>query len=81
MTQEEIFTILTSVFAEIIPDVDTSGITLEDSLRDLGANSIDRADIITDTMEQAGVSLPMVSFADAKSIGDIVRIIAAGSAS
>lgn len=75
MTQEEIFKTLISVFSEIIPEVDVSAATPQDSLRDLGANSIDRADIITETMEHAGVSLPMVNFADAQSIGDIVRII------
>ncbi|MBC3988132.1 acyl carrier protein [Streptomyces sp. AC563] len=75
MSQEEIFKALMSVFSEIVPEVDVSAATPQDSLRDLGANSIDRADIITETMEAAGVSLPMVRFADAKSIGDIVRVI------
>ncbi|MGY0063727.1 phosphopantetheine-binding protein [Streptomyces sp. LZ34] len=78
MTQEEIFTTLTSVLAEIVPGVDVSRIVPEDRLRDLGANSIDIAEIITETMERAGVSLPMVSFGDAKNIGDIVGIVAAG---
>lgn len=77
MTQEEIFTALTSVLAEIVPDVEVSRIVPEDSLRDLGANSIDIVEIITETMERADVTLPMVSFGDAKNIGDIVGILAA----
>lgn len=80
MSQEEIIKVLTSVFEEIIPEVDVSSVTPEASLRDLGANSIDRAEIITDTMEQVGVSLPMVNFADAKNVGEIADIIAAGKA-
>ncbi|MER0242135.1 phosphopantetheine-binding protein [Streptomyces sp. 796.1] len=75
MTQDEIFKALLATFADIIPEVDLSAATFDDSLKELGANSIDRADIITETMEHAGVSLPMVSFAEAQSIGDIVRII------
>lgn len=80
MSQEEIIKVLTSIFEEIIPEVDVSAVTPEASLRDLGANSIDRAEIITDTMEQVGVSLPMVNFADAKNVGEIADIIAAGQA-
>lgn len=78
MTQEEIFETVKSVFAEIVPDIEVSRITRQDSLRDLGANSVDRAEILTETMEQLGVSLPMVSFGKAKNIGDIVEIISAG---
>ncbi|GGP71245.1 MULTISPECIES: acyl carrier protein [Streptomyces] len=81
MTEDEIFTTLTGVFQEIIEDVDVKAITREDSLRDLGANSIDRAEIITDTLEQVGVTIPMVKFADARNIGDIVSVIAAGARS
>jgi polyketide biosynthesis acyl carrier protein len=78
-TQEKTFETLKSVFADIMDaDTGTSTITLADSLRDLGANSIDRADIITETMEQLDVSIPMVRFGDAKNIGDIVAIICEG---
>ncbi|MGP3971258.1 phosphopantetheine-binding protein [Streptomyces sp. 6N223] len=77
ITQEKTFETLKSVFAEIM-EADVSAVTLADSLRDLGANSIDRADIITETMEQLDVSLPMVRFGEARNIGDIVAIICEG---
>lgn len=80
LTQDHAFTTLKTVFADIIPEVDTARITLDDSLRDLGANSIDRADIITETMEQLDVTVPMVRFADAKNIGDIIAVICEGGA-
>jgi polyketide biosynthesis acyl carrier protein len=80
LTQQKTLETLKSVFAEILPDadVDVDRITLADSLRDLGANSIDRAEIITETMEQLDVAVPMVNFGNAKNIGDIVAVICGG---
>jgi polyketide biosynthesis acyl carrier protein len=80
MSQNEILQTFKSVFSDVVPEVDIDGITLQQSMRDLGANSIDRAEILTDTMEQLGVVLPMVSFAEARNIGDIVAILAAEGA-
>jgi polyketide biosynthesis acyl carrier protein len=80
MSQDQIFETLKAVFSDVVPDIDISRVTLEDSMRDLGANSIDRAEIITETLEQLDIALPMVRFADAKSIGDIVAILAAEEA-
>ncbi|MBL1065921.1 acyl carrier protein [Streptomyces sp. 7-21] len=76
MSQQEILDTLASVFVDILPEVDKSAITREASMRDLGANSIDRADIITETMEKLGITVPMVNFGNAKNIGDVVDIMA-----
>ena len=75
MNQEEVFATFKSVFEEIVPDVDARQITLEHSMRDLGANSIDRAEILTETMEKLDIALPMVSFGSARNIGEIVAIM------
>lgn len=80
MSQDEIFQTFKAVFVDVVPDVDIDRITLQDSMRDLGANSIDRAEIITETMEQLDIVLPMVSFAEAQNIGDIVTVLAAEGA-
>lgn len=81
MSQDQIFQTFKSVFVDVVPDVDIDGITLQHSMRDLGANSVDRAEILTETMEQLGVVVPMVSLADARNIGDIVAVLAAEGAS
>jgi polyketide biosynthesis acyl carrier protein len=64
-----------SVFGEVVPGVDESRISPGDSPRDLGANSIDRAEIITETMQRLGISVPMVDFAGANTVGDIVAVM------
>jgi len=75
---EEVPSAFTTVFGEVIPEVGT--VTPRDSMRELGANSIDRAEIITATMERLDISLPLVEFAEAANIGDIVAIMSRAGA-
>ena len=48
---------------------------MKDSLKEIGANSVDRADIIMFTMESLNIRIPMVKFGNAANIGDIVDIM------
>ncbi len=57
-----------------MPNLDESQISMQDSLRDLGANSVDRADLLMQTMESLEVMLPMIEFASAQNIGDIISL-------
>jgi polyketide biosynthesis acyl carrier protein len=75
MSNPSVFETFTSVFADVVPDVDVSTISPADKLRELGANSIDRAEIITETMQKLGISVPMVTFGAADTVGDIVAIL------
>ena len=71
---EKTVDIQTKMLADAL-DVEESDITLENSLKTLGANSIDRMDIIVDTMNAMKVKVPMVEFGKANCIGDIITII------
>src|SRR5699024_10528167 len=75
---EAVLSASTTGFREVSPEVDT--VTPRDSMRELGANSIDRAEIITATMERLDISLPLVEFAEAANIGDIVAIMSRAGA-
>lgn len=75
MTRQEIFYLLKKAIEEILPEINLEEITLEDSLKEIGANSSDRAEIIYMTMEEVHVKLPMVTFNNAKNIGEIVEYI------
>jgi polyketide biosynthesis acyl carrier protein len=46
-----------------------------DSLKALGANSIDRADIIMMTLESLSIHIPLMAMAKADNIADLARII------
>lgn len=74
MTKEDIFNIIVSHTKDILPELETHEFALTDSLRDLGANSIDRAEIIMMTLESLDdFNAPMLEFAEAQTIGDLVN--------
>ena len=75
MSKEEIFEIIKENILDIIPELDLSEVTMKDSLTEIGANSVDRADIIMFTMESLNIRIPMVKFGNAANIGDIVDIM------
>jgi polyketide biosynthesis acyl carrier protein len=74
MDKAYIFSILKKGIAEIMIDVDINSITMQESLKELGMNSIDRAEILLHTMESLQVNVPMMKFATAKNIGEIVDV-------
>lgn len=71
-------TLLATIVAEIrnlIPGLAQRNIELDDSLRDLGLNSIDRVDVIFAAQAFAGVRMPMSAFAGARNIEELIRLI------
>lgn len=70
----EVMSVLKGALVEIFPEYSTREIRPGESLRDLGANSIDRAEIIMLTMERLQLKLPLLVFAQAKNINDLVDI-------
>ncbi len=73
MMKQEIFDVLKKHVAEIM-ELDTSELVIEKSLKELGANSIDRMDIIVETMEELEIKIPMVNFGNCKNMKDIVDV-------
>ena len=74
MTKAEIFEIVKKNALEIL-DVAPDTITIGKSLTDLGANSVDRMEIVTSTMQDLGLKIPFMSFAGAANIEDLVEIL------
>lgn len=75
MTREEIFNGIKDNIYDVLPELEGEQIKESDSLREIGANSIDRADIIMSTLERFDLKIPMVNFGKAKNIGDIISVI------
>jgi polyketide biosynthesis acyl carrier protein len=55
--------------------VEDGAITSDRSLRDLGANSLDRVEIVTLTMEDLGLRFALRELKDAGNIGGLVRLL------
>lgn len=80
MGKNEVFDIVKKNLAEIIPGVDTATVMIDRQLKDYGANSIDRMEIVTMSMEALGVTIPLVELAKASNIQELVDILQAASA-
>jgi len=77
MTQEEVWTALKDSILEVLPEYMLHDIRPEASLRDFGANSIDRAEIIMLALSRLKLKIPLVEFAPAKNNHDLMTIFLA----
>ncbi|RRS10439.1 acyl carrier protein [Pseudoalteromonas sp. J010] len=75
MEKQDIFNIITRNLSEVIPDLEGHPFQLAESMRDFGANSIDRSEIIMMTLEKLGISVPLIELAKAQSMGDLAGIL------
>ena len=75
MNKEQIFSIVKEGIIEVIPELADKPITITDSLKELGANSVDRAEILIRTMAACQLKVPLIKFAEAKNIEELVSIV------
>lgn len=75
MSKDRIYEIIVGHTREVVPSLDSHPFQQTDSLKSLGANSIDRADIIMMTLESLSVDIPLMLLAKADNIGDLARMI------
>ncbi len=74
MELKAIWDALTRSILEIFPELSSRVFLETDSLKELGANSIDRAEVIMLTMSHLNFTAPMVIFASAKNLGELTTI-------
>jgi len=75
LTQTQIFELVIKNIVEILPKTQADLIVPEQSLVDLGANSVDRMEIVTLSMEDLGVKIPLMSFAKVFNIESLVEVL------
>ncbi len=75
MSKEEIFNIVKENILIILEDIDSDLVTIDKRLKDLGANSIDRVEIVTMSAEVLKVKVPAVKLASVKNIEDLVDVL------
>ncbi len=71
-SKQEIFEVLKGNLLEILPDLEASLVVPEESMKNLGANSIDRADVIIQTMEALQLKFPLHELGRLKNIQGLV---------
>lgn len=75
MTKDQVFNIVKNNILEILPKVRPEMISIEKSLTDLGANSVDRMEVVTLSMEDLNLKIPLLSFANVSNIEGLVDVL------
>jgi polyketide biosynthesis acyl carrier protein len=74
MTQIEILDLIAVHTREIVPGLDAHQFVAADRLVDLGANSVDRAEIAMLVQESLGLSISRVEMFGPKNIGELADL-------
>jgi polyketide biosynthesis acyl carrier protein len=74
MTKTEILDLIANHTRDILPDLDAHQFGADDRLVDLGANSVDRAEIAMLVQESLGLSVPRVDLFGPKNIGELADL-------
>ena len=74
MTANEIFEVVLNSIHEVMSGLDTQEITQSDSLEALGANSVERSDIVMLCLEKLNLNIPLVETFGPKNIGELVLL-------
>jgi len=72
MTRETVKAALVENILAILPDLDPTMVDESKTLAELGANSIDRADITIQTMEGLGIKFPLTELAGITTIASLI---------
>jgi len=75
MTQAEVFEVVKKNIRDVLFELEGQEIPLTASLKELGANSIDRADIAVQCVEDLQLKIPMIEFAGVQDIAGLVRLL------
>ena len=77
MTKEDVFgTLKKNIMEQLEDEVDVNDISENKSIIDLGANSLDIVEIISNTMRELEIKVPREDLAKAGNIGSLVEIMA-----
>ena len=74
MTRNDILDLIARHTREVVPGLDDHEFVPSDRLADLGANSVDRAEIAMLVQESLGLSVPRVELFGPKNIGELADL-------
>lgn len=74
MTKTELLDLIARHAREIVPGLDDHQFVASDRLADLGANSVDRAEIAMLVQESLGLTVPRVELFGPKNIGELADL-------
>jgi polyketide biosynthesis acyl carrier protein len=75
MNREEIFKLIIHHVHEVIPGLADHTFRPQDRLQDLGANSVDRAEIVMLVLESLSLNIPLVELFGPNNIGELADLL------
>ena len=75
MNRDEIFNIIVEHICEVLPKLENYNFQYDNQLSALGANSIDRADIVIMTLESLSLRMPLTETLKASNIGQLADLL------
>jgi polyketide biosynthesis acyl carrier protein len=75
MTIESVFLVVERVIYEVLPKLHKQGIDPTDVLEELGADSVERADIVVMALEQLNLNIPLVDVFGFRTIGELAELL------
>ena len=73
--EERVFAVVKRHVLDILPELPPEKVTLDASLRELGANSLDRAEVAVCSMETLGVNVPRRELAAVANLRELVKVL------
>jgi polyketide biosynthesis acyl carrier protein len=75
MNTDKIFDLIVQSTREVIPEMAHHSFTRADRLQDLGANSVDRAEIVMMVLEALSLQIPRVEVFGPRNIGELADLL------
>jgi len=75
MKKEQVIELIKTNLAEIMPELEGTQININDPLVDIGANSIDRGELIALTLETLNLEVSRIEFAKAQTIDELADLV------
>lgn len=75
MDTQRIFELIETQIKECVPEIASRSVTREDSMSELGINSMERAEIIVATLEALDLVIPMTSLHGPKNLGELAELL------
>jgi len=75
VNKDKIFEVLIDNICQVLPKLKGHEFIYSDRLKDLGANSIDRSEIVIMTLESLALKVPLIDIAAANNLGELTDIL------
>jgi polyketide biosynthesis acyl carrier protein len=74
LTKDEIFAVIRGNLLDILTKLTPADVHPHVSMANLGANSIDRAEVVVKSMADLSLKIPLIEFGNVSNIGELVDV-------